>query len=156
MTSVSLPPAPFGRVLTAMVTPFADDGSVDLEGTARVAEHLANTGHDGIVVSPSQATWTLEDSDGRTTTVSPRPRYYADESVLLLEAAKAGLGITNIPSAFCAPLIASGELVRVLAAWTSGAITTTLLMPHRRGKLPSVSVVADELAAAFSPSLVQS
>ncbi len=51
MTSQQLPPAPFGRVLTAMVTPFLDDGSVDLDGCARVAEHLAAHGHDGVVVS---------------------------------------------------------------------------------------------------------
>ena len=51
MTPASLAPAPFGRVLTAMVTPFADDGSVDLEAAARVANHLAENGHDGIVVS---------------------------------------------------------------------------------------------------------
>jgi 4-hydroxy-tetrahydrodipicolinate synthase len=48
---MSLPAAPFGRVLTAMVTPFTDDGSVDLDGVARVAEHLVNNGNDGIVVS---------------------------------------------------------------------------------------------------------
>ena len=51
MTTGSLAPAPFGRVLTAMVTAFAEDGSVDLEGTAAVAEHLADNGHDGVVVS---------------------------------------------------------------------------------------------------------
>ena len=51
MTAAFLPPAPFGRVLTAMVTVFADDGSVDLEATARVAAHLADHGHDGVVVS---------------------------------------------------------------------------------------------------------
>ena len=51
MTPASLAPAPFGRVLTAMVTPFANDGSVDLEAAARVATHLAENGHDGIVVS---------------------------------------------------------------------------------------------------------
>lgn len=50
MTPATLAPAPFGRVLTAMVTAFADDGSVDLEGTAKVASHLADTGHDGVVV----------------------------------------------------------------------------------------------------------
>jgi len=48
---MSLPAAPFGRVLTAMITPFSDDGSVDLDGVARVAEHLVNNGNDGIVVS---------------------------------------------------------------------------------------------------------
>ena len=49
--SMSLPAAPFGRVLTAMVTPFTADGSVDLDGVARVANHLADHGSDGLVVS---------------------------------------------------------------------------------------------------------
>lgn len=48
---MSLPAAPFGRVLTAMITPFHDDGSVDLDGVAKVADHLVAHGHDGIVVS---------------------------------------------------------------------------------------------------------
>src|SRR3954468_7922985 len=45
------PPAPFGRMLTAMATAFHDDGSVDLEGTARIAAHLVDHGNDGVVVS---------------------------------------------------------------------------------------------------------
>ncbi|WP_426246643.1 4-hydroxy-tetrahydrodipicolinate synthase [Nocardioides sp. LHG3406-4] len=48
---MSLPAAPFGRVLTAMATAFADDGSVDLDATARIAAHLVKHGHDGVVVS---------------------------------------------------------------------------------------------------------
>ena len=44
------PAAPFGRVLTAMVTPFAADGSVDLALTARLAEHLVSQGSDGLVM----------------------------------------------------------------------------------------------------------
>ncbi len=47
----SAPSAPFGRVLTAMATAFHEDGSVDAEGTARIAEHLVAHGHDGVVVS---------------------------------------------------------------------------------------------------------
>jgi 4-hydroxy-tetrahydrodipicolinate synthase len=48
---MSLPPAPFGRVLTAMVTPIAADGSIDLDGAQAVATHLADHGHDGVVIS---------------------------------------------------------------------------------------------------------
>ncbi|MBA3782082.1 MAG: 4-hydroxy-tetrahydrodipicolinate synthase [Nocardioides sp.] len=48
---MSLPAAPFGRVLTAMATAFDDDGSVDLEATARIATHLVDHGHHGVVVS---------------------------------------------------------------------------------------------------------
>jgi len=43
-------PAPFGRVITAMVTPFAADGSVDLELAARLAVHLVDHGSDGLVL----------------------------------------------------------------------------------------------------------
>ena len=62
---MTLPQAPFGRVLTAMVTPFAPDGSLDLDAAARVALHLADHGHDGVVVSgttgESPTTTTQED-----------------------------------------------------------------------------------------------
>jgi 4-hydroxy-tetrahydrodipicolinate synthase len=34
-----------------MVTPFAKDGSIDWDGVAKLAEHLANTGHDAIAVN---------------------------------------------------------------------------------------------------------
>lgn len=43
--------APFGRLLTAMVTPFAKDGSIDWDGVAILANHLADHGHDAIAVN---------------------------------------------------------------------------------------------------------
>ncbi len=44
--------ATFGRVLTAMVTPFNSDGSVDFEGAARLAQWLTTSGgNDGLVVA---------------------------------------------------------------------------------------------------------
>ncbi|MFG3705005.1 4-hydroxy-tetrahydrodipicolinate synthase [Micromonospora sp. NPDC047670] len=43
---------PFGRVLTAMVTPFTADGSLDLDGAARLASHLVDEqGNDALVVN---------------------------------------------------------------------------------------------------------
>ena len=47
MTSAS----PFGRVVTAMVSPMRADGSLDLDGAQRVAQYLVDHGHDGIVVN---------------------------------------------------------------------------------------------------------
>ena len=44
-------PAPFGRLITAMVTPFKSDLSVDWAGVEKLAAHLVSTGHDAIVVS---------------------------------------------------------------------------------------------------------
>jgi 4-hydroxy-tetrahydrodipicolinate synthase len=50
MTSSSAAAA-FGRVLTAMVTPFRRDGSLDLDAAQRLATHLVDHGHDGLVIS---------------------------------------------------------------------------------------------------------
>ena len=43
-------PAPFGRVITAMITPFSADGSVDLPMAAKLASHLVDHGSDGLVI----------------------------------------------------------------------------------------------------------
>jgi len=44
--------APFGRTLTAMVTPFHADGSVDYDSAAALATHLVDhLAHDGLVLS---------------------------------------------------------------------------------------------------------
>jgi 4-hydroxy-tetrahydrodipicolinate synthase len=44
--------APFGRMLTAMVTPMTADGAVDYDGAARLATHLVDEQrHDGLVLS---------------------------------------------------------------------------------------------------------
>ena len=48
---MTAPVAPFGRVLTAMVTPFTADGALDLAAAQRLAVHLVDQGNDGLVVS---------------------------------------------------------------------------------------------------------
>jgi 4-hydroxy-tetrahydrodipicolinate synthase len=42
---------PFGRLLTAMVTPFTPDGAVDLRRAGELADRLVSQGNDGLVVS---------------------------------------------------------------------------------------------------------
>lgn len=43
--------APFGRMLTAMVTPFDKNGKIDWPGVEKLASHLVASGHDGIAVN---------------------------------------------------------------------------------------------------------
>lgn len=43
--------ARFGRVLTAMVTPFTDEGDLDLDGAAELARWLVAHGNEGLVVA---------------------------------------------------------------------------------------------------------
>ena len=51
MAPTSTPQTPFGRVLTAMVTPFTADGALDLDGAQHLAAHLVEAGNDGLVVN---------------------------------------------------------------------------------------------------------
>jgi len=43
--------ARFGRVLTAMITPFDDDGALDLDGAAKLASWLVEQGNEGLVIA---------------------------------------------------------------------------------------------------------
>ena len=49
MTSRRRPP--FGRSLCAMITPFTEEGLLDLDGAQRLAERLVSEGCDGLVLS---------------------------------------------------------------------------------------------------------
>ena len=99
--------------------------------------------HDGL--QPAQQPWRLQ-RGGDTVDVTPRLRLQADESTLLLQAATAGLGIACLPDWIAGAALASGALVRVLPGWRAGTVTTTLLMPHRRGQLPGVRAAVEFLA----------
>lgn len=48
--ATTLSPTPFGRVVTAMVTPFDASGAVDFDLAGRLARHLVDQGSDGLLV----------------------------------------------------------------------------------------------------------
>lgn len=103
--------------------------------------------HHGLLTGADATRWTVsQGKGGKVQTVEPQPRLVANESVALLHAATAGLGIVCLPETICQHHLARGELVRVLPRWTAGRVTTTALVPHRRSLLPSVRVVLDFLA----------
>ncbi|ELS52329.1 4-hydroxy-tetrahydrodipicolinate synthase [Streptomyces viridochromogenes] len=51
MTTATASGPPFGRALCAMITPFTEAGSVDLDGAQRLADRLVAEGCDGLVLS---------------------------------------------------------------------------------------------------------
>ncbi len=68
---------PFGRVLTAMITPFDSSGAVDHETAWDLARHLVDSGNDGIVVAG---------------TTGESPTLDADEKVALFRAVVEAVG----------------------------------------------------------------
>ncbi|MEV7004038.1 4-hydroxy-tetrahydrodipicolinate synthase [Streptomyces sp. NPDC093982] len=51
MTTANASAPPFGRALCAMITPFTEAGSLDLDGAQRLADRLVAEGCDGLVLS---------------------------------------------------------------------------------------------------------
>jgi DNA-binding transcriptional LysR family regulator len=103
--------------------------------------------HDALLTRPTSPVLTLVADDGATVEVAPQVRFAADESTMLLAAARQDLGITVMPRSLCRADIDRRTLRRVLPAWTAGEVTTTLLVPERRADLPAVRVIADALVA---------
>lgn len=110
----------------------------------RTPEDLAQ--HDGLLVSAAATHWQLAHASGQTRRVASLPRMIANESTLLAGAAAEGLGIACLPEAMCREALSAGRLVRVLPEWIAGRVTTTLVLPHRRGQLPAVRATVEFLA----------
>jgi DNA-binding transcriptional LysR family regulator len=106
-------------------------------------EDLAS--HQAITSGPSDVPWRLTSKNGDEARIVPKPVIAADEPFVMLQAAAAGLGIACLPTSVCGDAIATGQLVHLLPDWTAGNITTTILIPHRRGQLPAVRAVVEYL-----------
>jgi len=103
------------------------------------------TDHFGIFVESSRKNfqWQLENAEGVLVDVIAIPRLFSDDPHMTLKATLAGVAIANLPHGLSWPHIETGQLVRVMPEWTAGGSTTTILVPHRRGQLPSVRAVVE-------------
>jgi 4-hydroxy-tetrahydrodipicolinate synthase len=98
-----------GEVLTAMVTPFREDGSINVDGFRKLASHLVDNGSDGVVVAGTTGeSPTLSDAEklelfaaavdevgDRATVVAGTGTYSTAHSVQLTREASA-LGIDGV------------------------------------------------------------
>lgn len=105
--------ARFGRVLTAMATPFTTDGGLDLEGATALARWLVAHGSDGLVVSG---------------TTGEAPTLTDDEDELLWSAVRAAVDVPLLFGAGTNDTRHSCQLVRRAAA--CGADGLLIVAPY--------------------------
>ncbi|MDR3662802.1 MAG: 4-hydroxy-tetrahydrodipicolinate synthase [Mycobacterium sp.] len=124
--------ARMGTVLTAMVTPFGPDGSLDLAGAKKVAKHLVDSGCDGLVVSG---------------TTGESPTTTDDEKIALLEAVLEEVGdrARVIAGAGSYDTAHSVRLAKASAA--AGAHALLVVTPYY-SKPPQAGLVAHFTAVA--------
>src|SRR5919112_2857640 len=129
--------APFGRVLTAMVTPFTDDGKLDVDGAQRLAAHLVQHGHDGLVVSGTT---------GESPTVSD------EEQVTVLRAVVEAIGDRAHIVAGVGTNDTAHSIEKARAAEAAGAHGLLVVTPYYN-KPPQSGLVAHFTAVADATGL---
>ena len=135
-TSASQTP-PFGRVSTAMITPFRPDGSLDLDAAQKVANHLVDHGNDTLVISG---------------TTGESPTTTDDEKIQLLRAVLAAVGdraqiVAGVGSNNTAHSVESAK-----AAEAAGANGLLVVTPYYN-KPPQAGIKAHFFAVADATGL---
>jgi 4-hydroxy-tetrahydrodipicolinate synthase len=128
------PARPFGRVLTAMVTPLAEDGSIDLAGAQELAAHLVDRqAHDGLVVLGTT---------GEAPTLSDGEQHAVLEAVLdaVGDRATVGAGVGTYDTAHT---IENARRAERLGAHGLLVVTPYYNKPPQAGLLRHFTAVAD-------------
>ena len=128
------PARPFGRVLTAMVTPLAEDGSIDLAGAQELAAHLVDRqAHDGLVVLGTT---------GEAPTLSDGERHAVLEAVLDAVGDRATV-VAGVGTNDTAHTIENARRAERLGAHGLLIVTPYYNKPPQAGLLRHFTAVAD-------------
>jgi len=101
----------FGRVITAMITPFDSAGALDLDGAVELARWLVGQGNDGLVLAG---------------TTGESPTLTHDEQIALVEAVSGAVDCHVIAGAGSNDTVAAVELTeRCTAAGADAILTVT-------------------------------
>lgn len=123
----------FGRVLTAMVSPFTDERALDLDAAQRLATHLVEHGSDGIVVAGS---------------TGESPTLTHDETLDLVRAVKDAVGdranvVVGTGKNDTAATVALSREVAAIGVDGLLVVSPYYNRPSQRGMLAHFGAVAD-------------
>lgn len=108
-----MPPAPFGRVIPAMVTPMKADGSMDFQAAAALARRLVADGADGILVNG---------------TTGESPVTHMDEKVNLVRVVREAVDVPVISGAGSNDTAHTVRMVEMIQE--AGADALLVVMPY--------------------------
>ena len=110
----------FGRLITAMITPFTPDGALDLDGAVALASWLVEQGNDGLVLAG---------------TTGESPTLTHDEQIALVEEVSGAVDCHVIAGAGSNDTAAAVELTRRCSAAGADAILTVTPYYNRPSQL---------------------
>lgn len=136
-----------GQMGAALV---ASPDFVAQHGTPQVPADLPNFATISMAERTGPERWVLIDQSGSAVEIAHEPRLSVGAFSIVRQAVLEGAGIAMLPDDACRESIESGDLVRVLPAWTVPQGILHLVFTSRRGLLLGVRAVIDFLAETLN------
>lgn len=124
---------PFGTLLTAMVTPFFEDGRVDIESAVKLARTLVDAGNDGLVLNGTTGESPTTHSPEKAELVSAVVEAVGDRAYVV-----AGAGSNDTKHA-----VRMAEQAAEAGAHGLLAVTPYYSRPSQRGIVAHMEAIAD-------------
>jgi LysR family transcriptional regulator AphB len=102
---------------------------------------------------PQHERWTFTGADGEVRTVNFKAQATVNDFVTLRGMLVSGAGIGVLPNYFCAEAVGSGQLVPVLAGWTTPVSAMHALYPSHRGATPKLRALLDFLVTRLEDKI---
>ncbi|VFR33238.1 Transcriptional regulator, LysR family [plant metagenome] len=118
-------------------------------GVPTVPADLAGLPSMAVGLPQHEHLWELIGPDGARASLHHRPRFVTRGMLALRAAAIAGVGVVQLPSMLVREQLARGELVQVIPGWAPRREIVHAVFASRRGLLPAVRALLDDLARRF-------
>ncbi|HEY1990853.1 MAG TPA: LysR substrate-binding domain-containing protein [Gammaproteobacteria bacterium] len=93
--------------------------------------------------------WTFYDTGGDAVSASHKPRLATDDLSTLRHAARAGMGVAELPRELVEADLQNGSLLQILPGLMSLEGIVHAVYPTRRGMVPAVAALLDVIASEF-------
>lgn len=128
----------------------ASPGLLARAGTPQVPADLANLPSMDMGTPQNEHVWDLIGPEGAHAAIRHTPRLATRSMLALRAAAIAGVGIVQLPSMMVREQIERGELTHVIPGWAPRRELIHAVFASRRGLLPAVRALIDDLAGRFT------
>lgn len=123
--------------------------SLLVNGVPAVPADLAGLPSMAVGLPQHEHLWELIGPDGARASLHHRPRLVTRGMLALRTAAIAGVGVVQLPSMLVHEQLARGQLVQVIPGWAPRREIVHAVFASRRGLLPAVRALLDDLARRF-------
>lgn len=127
----------------------ASPGLIEEGGVPASPEDLSHFPSLSLGTPQQEPEWILFGPDEAEVRIRHEPRYVTDDMIALRQAAVAGLGVVQLPALMVRRELQDGALVKVLDDWEPRRDIIHAVFPSRRGLLPAVRALIDELVAFY-------